>query len=52
MTDQYGEEKRWGFSFDLKEESKDECQTERGREFQITGLTYLKDLSPRVLPPS
>ena len=32
MTDQYAEEKRWVFSFDLKEESEDECLTERGRE--------------------
>ena len=37
------EGKRWVFSFDLKEESEDECQTERGREFQITGPMYLKD---------
>ena len=34
---------RWVFSFDLKEESEDECRTERGREFQITGPMYLKD---------
>ena len=33
MTDQSAEEKRWVFSFDLKEESEDECLTERGREF-------------------
>ena len=26
-----------GFSSDLKEESEEECLTERGREFQITG---------------
>ena len=25
------------FSFDLKEESEDECLRERGREFQSTG---------------
>ena len=35
-TDQYTEEKRWVFAFDLEEESEDECLTERGREFQIT----------------
>ena len=40
MTAQYAEEKRWAFSFDLKEESEDECVTERGREFQITGPMY------------
>ena len=34
-TNRDAEEKRWVFSFDLKEESK-ECLTERGREFQIT----------------
>ena len=39
-TDQYAEKKRWVFSFDLKEESEDECLTERGREFQITGPMY------------
>ena len=32
MTDQYAVEKRWVFSFDLKEESEDKCLTERGRE--------------------
>ena len=48
-TDQYAEEKRWVFSFDLKEESEDECLTlvtMRGRVFQSTGPTYCKDLSP------
>ena len=39
-TDKYAEKKRWVFSFDLKEESEDECLTERGREFQITGPVY------------
>ena len=29
--DQYAE-KKWVFSFDSKEESKDECLTKRGRE--------------------
>ena len=37
ITDQYAEEKRWVFSLDLKEASEDECLTEKGREFQITG---------------
>ena len=37
MTDQYAEEKRWVFSFDLKDESEDECLTEIGLGFQITG---------------
>ena len=32
MTDQYAEEKRWGFfSFEIKEESEDKCLTERRR---------------------
>ena len=40
-TDQYADEKRSVFNFDLKkEESEDECLTERGREFQITGPMY------------
>ena len=30
-TDQYADEKRWDFSFDLKEGSEDECQRERER---------------------
>ena len=33
MADQYAEEKRWVFSFDSKEESKEECLTDRGRKF-------------------
>ena len=40
MTDQHAEEKRWVFSFDLKEESEDKCLTEKGREFQSTGPMY------------
>ena len=36
---------------DLEDESEDECLTETGREFQITGPMYWKDLSPRVLLP-
>ena len=35
-TDQYAEEERWVFSFDLKDESKEECLTGRGRVSQIT----------------
>ena len=50
-TNQYAEEKRCFFSFDLKEESEEECLTEIGGEFQIMGLMYWKDLSPRVLLP-
>ena len=49
--DQYAEEKRWVFGFDLKEESEDECLTERGRKFQSTGPMYSKYLSPRVFLP-
>ena len=37
------------FSFDLKEKSDVACLTEKGREFQITGPIYCKDLSSRVL---
>ena len=41
-----------GFQFWLKkEESEDECLMERGREFQIAGPMYWKDLSPNVLLP-
>ena len=47
MTNQYAE--RWVFSFDLKDEREEKCLTERGREFQITGPMYLKDLSPKAL---
>ena len=39
-ADQYPEEKRWVFIFDLKEESVDEYLKERGREFPITGPMY------------
>ena len=46
-TDQYAEENRSVFSFNIKEESEDECLTERGREFQITFPMYSKDL-PQV----
>ena len=46
-TDQCAKENRSLFSFDLKEESEDECLTERGREFQITFPMYSKDL-PQV----
>ena len=44
-TNQYAEEMRCVFSFDLKEESEDECLTERGRVFRSTGPMYCKDLS-------
>ena len=47
----YAEEKRWVSSFDLKEENKDEWLTERGREFQITGPVYWKNLSLMILLP-
>ena len=48
MTDQYAEEKRWALSFDLKEESEDECLTERGREFQSTArASVLKGSLPQ-----
>ena len=40
------------FSFDLKEESEDECLTKRGREFLSTGPMYGKDLFPTVLLPN
>ena len=39
-TNQYAEEKRWVSSFDVNEESEEECLTERGIEFQITGPIY------------
>ena len=48
MSDQYAEEKRWVFSFNFKEQSEDECLTEREKEFQITGLMIWKAFSPRV----
>ena len=38
-------QKRLVFSFDKI------LKIKRGREFQITGLMYLKDLSPRILLP-
>ena len=44
MTDQYAAEKRWVFSFDLREVSEDKCLTERGikgepKQRSITGST-------------
>ena len=48
MTDQYAEEKRWVFSFDLREWRR---IPDREREFQSTGPKYWKDLSPRDLLP-
>ena len=44
-TFKYEEEKRWVFSFYWKEESEDECLTERGIDCQSTGPMYWKDLS-------
>ena len=38
--DQYAEEKTHVFSFELKEESEDECLTERGCEIQSTGPVH------------
>ena len=37
ITAQYAEEKWWVLSFDLKDESENECPTEREREFHMTG---------------
>ena len=37
---QKAEEKRWVFSFDLKEESDVACLTEKEREFKMTGPIY------------
>ena len=50
-ANQKAEEKRWVFSFNLKDESDEAYLTEKGREFQITGPMYGKDLSLRVLQP-
>ena len=44
-----GSREEVGFRFDLKEESEVACLTEKGKEFQMTGPMYWKDLSPRVL---
>jgi len=40
MTEQYAEQKRWVFSFDLKEDSEDECLTLLQREhcLRVTNL--------------
>ena len=51
MKNLYAEEKRWVFNSDVKEDSEEECLTERGREFQITGPMFEKDLTPRVPLP-
>ena len=48
---QQAEEKRWVFTFDLKEESEEECLTGIGTEFQMTGPMYWKALSCSVLWP-
>ena len=34
------------FSFDLKEESEDECLTKTGREFRSSGAQVLRRISP------
>ena len=51
VKNRYAEGKRWVFSSDVKEDSEKECLTERGREFQITGPMFEKDLTPRVPMP-
>ena len=51
MTNQYAEEKSWVFSFDLIEESEEECLTQGGRDFQIIGPRYRNDFSSRFLLP-
>jgi len=43
--------RRGGFSVLTLKKSEDECLTETGREFQITGLLYWKALPPRVPLP-
>ena len=40
MRNQYAEEKRWVFRFNLKEENDVACLTEKEREFQMTGPIY------------
>ena len=45
------QKRRDGFSVLTLKKSEDECWTERGREFQITGPMYSKALSPKVLLP-
>ena len=48
-TTQYAEEKTWVFSFDLEEESEDECLTKRGREFHIYIYIRVSDMH-RLMP--
>ena len=45
-TDQYAEEKRWVFSFDLKEASENECLTEREEGSSRTRVQYIERISP------
>ena len=47
---QYAGKKRWGFSFDLKEESEDACLTQKVREFQIYRSDVLKGPLPSGPP--
>ena len=44
--------KRWVFSFCIKEESEEDCLTERGREFQMPGPMYWKEVSPTIPLPT
>ena len=46
MTDQYAEEKRWALSFDLKEESEDECLTEREEGSSRAQVQCTERISP------
>ena len=43
MTDHYAEEKRWVFSFDLKEESEDDCLMEAKREEESSRSQAMPD---------
>ena len=49
-TDQYAEEKRWVFTFDIKEESEGECQTDGGREFENHRSILFKGSLPQGPP--
>ena len=46
MTDQYAEEKRWVFSFDLKEANENKCLTEREKGNSRTQVQYIERVSP------
>ena len=41
MINQYAEEKRWVFSFDLKEESDVACPAAKGRDGTLTQKAYM-----------